>query len=303
MNSVTGLISGTPLVPTPATPYTITATSPDGSTTTSLNITVIDIAPSALTYSSNPATYRIDQAITLNTPTNSGGAVVSYEVSPALPAGLALNTTTGIISGTPTALSTSSNYTITATNTGGSTTAQLNIAVEEGGYRNPAFITINDLASASPYPSAIVVPTTAGTITKVTVTIYGLTHDRQNDLDILLVGPLGQKVLLMSDVGGGASVANVNLTFDDAAGVFLPTGAVPITTGTYKPTEGGAASDAFSEPAPAAPYGSTLSVFNGTNPEGTWSLYVMDDRAINTGSISGGWRLSLQTTAPPVAAP
>lgn len=303
MNSVTGLISGTPLVPTPATPYTITATNPDGSTTSSLNITVIDIAPSALTYSSNPATYRIDQAITLNTPTNSGGAVVSYAVSPALPAGLALNTTTGIISGTPTALSTSSNYTITATNTGGSTTAQLNIAVEEGGYRNSALITINDLASASPYPSEIVVPATAGTITRVTVTIYGLTHARQNDLDILLVGPLGQKVLLMSDVGGGVSVANVNLTFDDAAAVFLPTGAVPITTGTYKPTDSGGNSDAFTTPAPAEPYGLTMSVFNGTIPTGTWSLYVMDDRATNTGSISGGWRLSLQTTAPIVAAP
>ncbi len=303
MNSITGLISGTPLAPAPATPYTITATNPDGSTTTSLNITVIDIAPSALTYSSNPATYRIDQAITLNAPTNSGGAVVSYAVTPALPAGLALNTTTGIISGTPTALSTSTNYTITATNTGGSTTAQLNIAVEEGGYRNPALITINDNAAASPYPSAIAVPATAGTVTRVTVTIYGLTHARQNDLDILLVGPLGQKVLLMSDVGESASVANVNLTFDDAAGVFLPTSAVSITTGTYKPTEGGTASDTFSADAPAPPYSSTLAAFNGTIPTGTWSLYVMDDRASNIGSISGGWRLSLQTTAPIVAAP
>jgi uncharacterized repeat protein (TIGR01451 family) len=303
MNSITGLISGTPLAPTPATPYTITATNPDGSSTTSLSITVIDIAPSALTYSSNPATYRIEQEITSNVPTNSGGAVVSYGVTPALPAGLALSTTTGIISGTPTALSTSANYTITATNTGGSTTAQLNIAVEEGGYRNSDLITINDNAAASPYPSAIAVQTTTATITKVTVTIYGLTHARQNDLDILLVGPLGQKVLLMSDVGGSASVANVNLTFDDAAGVFLPTGAVLITTGTYKPTEGGTASDTFSAPAPAAPYDLNLAVFNGTNPTGTWSLYVMDDRGINTGSISGGWRLSLQTTAPPVAAP
>jgi subtilisin-like proprotein convertase family protein len=303
MNSITGLISGTPLAPTPATTYTITATNPDGSTTTSLNITVIDIAPSALTYSSNPATYRIDQAITLNTPTNSGGAVVSYAVTPALPTGLSLSTTTGMISGTPTALSTSANYTITATNTGGSTTAQLNIAVEEGGYRNSAVITINDNAAASPYPSAIVVPATAGTVTRVTVTIYGLTHARQNDLDILLVGPQGQKVLLMSDVGGGVSVANVNLTFDDAAAVFLPTSAVSITTGTYKPTDSGATSDTFSAPAPAAPYDVTLSVFNGTNPAGSWSLYVMDDRGLNTGSISGGWRLSLQTTAPPVAAP
>jgi len=302
INSITGLISGTPLAPTPATPYTITATNPDGSTTTSLNITVIDVAPSALTYSSNPATYRIEQEITLNAPTNSGGAVVSYAISPALPTGLTLNTTTGIISGTPTALSTSTNYTITATNTGGSTTAQLNIAVEEGGYRNSDLITINDNAAASPYPSTIAVPTTAGTITKVTVTIYGLTHARQNDLDILLVGPLGQKVLLMSDVGAGASVANVNLTFDDAAATSLTTDAVPITTGTYKPSNNGTP-DTFTLPAPAEPYGSTLSVFNGTNPAGTWSLYVMDDRAINTGSISGGWRLSLQTTAPPVAAP
>jgi subtilisin-like proprotein convertase family protein len=302
MNSITGLISGTPLAPTPATPYTITATNPDGSTTTSLNITVIDIAPSALTYSSNPATYRIDQAITLNAPTNSGGAVVSYAVTPALPAGLSLSTTTGIISGTPTALSTSANYTITATNTGGSTTAQLNIAVEEGGYRNTALITINDNAAASPYPSAIVVPATAGTITKVTVTIYGLTHARQSNLDILLVGPLGQTVLLMSDVGAGASVENANLTFDDAAAVSLTTDPVPITTGTYKPSNA-VNPDSFTTPAPLGPYGSTLSVFNGTIPTGTWSLYVMDDQEKNTGSISGGWRLSLQTTAPPVAAP
>jgi len=298
LNSTTGVISGTPTAVAATANYTITATNTDGSTPTLLNITVIDIAPSALTYSSNPATYSKGQAITLNAPTNSGGAVVSYAVSPPLPVGLTLDTTTGIISGTPTALSDTAAYTITATNTGGSTTAQLNIAVEEG-FHNPASITINDLAAASPYPSAIVVPSTAGTITKVTVTIYGLTHARQNDLDILLVGPLGQKVLLMSDVGGGVSVANVSLTFDDAAAIFLPTGAVSITTGTYKPTDSGTASDTFSASAPAAPYGSTLSVFNETNPAGTWSLYVMDDRASNTGSISGGWRLSLEITAPP----
>jgi hypothetical protein len=68
-------------------------------------------------------------AITNNMPTSSGGAVVSYSVSPALPAGLTLNTSTGIISGTPTTLTEASNYTITATNTGGSTTASLSIAV------------------------------------------------------------------------------------------------------------------------------------------------------------------------------
>ncbi|MBJ7391562.1 MAG: putative Ig domain-containing protein, partial [Chthoniobacterales bacterium] len=86
-------------------------------------------APSSLSYSSNPATYTKDAVIPDNTPTSSGGAVVSYAVSPALPAGLTLNTSTGVISGTPTTLATAANYTVTAANTGGSTTAALNLAV------------------------------------------------------------------------------------------------------------------------------------------------------------------------------
>jgi hypothetical protein len=129
LNTSSGIISGTPTTPTAAANYTITATNTGGSTTASVSIAVNDIAPSALSYSSNPATYAKDTAITDNMPTSSGGAVVSYSVSPALPAGLTLNTSTGIISGTPTTLTEASNYTITATNTGGSTTASLSIAV------------------------------------------------------------------------------------------------------------------------------------------------------------------------------
>jgi hypothetical protein len=57
------------------------------------------------------------------------GTVSSYAVSPALPAGLALNTTTGVISGTPTAAQDSANYTITATNIAGSTTFVVAITI------------------------------------------------------------------------------------------------------------------------------------------------------------------------------
>ena len=300
MNSTTGVISGTPTAVTPTATYTITATNTDGSTTTSLNLTVNDIAPSALTYTQNSAIYPKGQAITPNTPTSSGGTVVSYAVSPPLPAGLLLDTATGIISGTPSVAGpTATAHTVTATNTGGSTATTLSILVEETNV-NSTSITINDLAAASPYPSAIVVSPTGGTITKVTATIYGLTHTQQNDVDILLVGPAGQQVLLMSDVGGNADAVDADLTFDDDASASLTTDAVAIPTGTYKPSNAGT-TDVFSSPAPVGPYDLTLSVFNGTNPTGTWSLYVMDDRANNTGSISGGWRLSLEITAPPAA--
>jgi len=64
---------------------------------------VIAVPPSGLTYATNPATYVVGVPISSNTPSSGGGAVVSYGVAPPLPAGLNLNTTTGVISGTPTA--------------------------------------------------------------------------------------------------------------------------------------------------------------------------------------------------------
>lgn len=87
------------------------------------------VAPSALTYSSNSANYIMGMAIASNTPASSGGAVIAYSITPSLPAGLTLDFTTGVISGTPTALTPAANYTVTATNSGGSTTAVINLGV------------------------------------------------------------------------------------------------------------------------------------------------------------------------------
>lgn len=54
--------------------------------------------------------------------------MTAYSVSPALPAGLILNPATGVISGTPATVTPPTSYTITAANSGGSTTATLSIA-------------------------------------------------------------------------------------------------------------------------------------------------------------------------------
>ena len=62
-------------------------------------------------------------------PTSSGGAVSSYSIDITLPAGISLNTSSGVISGTPTATSTQTTYTITASNSAGSTTATVVIEV------------------------------------------------------------------------------------------------------------------------------------------------------------------------------
>jgi DNA-binding beta-propeller fold protein YncE len=129
LNSATGVISGTPTAVAAGASYVVTASGSSGNATSSLSITVNDAAPTSLSYAIGSAAYTIGVPITTNDPTNSGGTVISYSVSPAIPGGLSLSTTTGIIGGDPTAVTAAANYTVTATNSGGSTTATLTIAV------------------------------------------------------------------------------------------------------------------------------------------------------------------------------
>jgi uncharacterized repeat protein (TIGR01451 family) len=94
-------------------------------------VTINDVAPANLIYLTNPVVYTKGVAITANSPSSTGGAVVSYSINPAVPAGLNFNSVTGVISGTPNVVSATTSYTVTATNSGGSTTANLNITVND----------------------------------------------------------------------------------------------------------------------------------------------------------------------------
>jgi hypothetical protein len=128
-NTSTGVITGTPSVVSALANYTVTASNDGGSDQVQLTFTVNDIAPSSLSYASSPMSLIKDAAISAKSPTVSGGAVTSWSVSPSLPAGLSLNGSTGVITGTPTVASSQSSYTVTASNSGGSTTASIQIAV------------------------------------------------------------------------------------------------------------------------------------------------------------------------------
>ena len=162
-------------------------------------------------------------------------------------------------------------------------------------FANLASIIIPDHGTASPYPSTMPVSGLSGVVGKVTVTLNGLTHGFPDDIDIILVSPSGQKVVLMSDTGGGHSITNVNLTFDDSAASGLPDTAL-IVSGTYKPTDF-ESGDNFAPPAPAGAVSTFLSAFNGSTPNGNWSLYVVDDATGDSGRISS-WSLSITTINP-----
>ena len=130
-------------------------------------------------------------------------------------------------------------------------------------------------------------------MTKATVTLTNLNHTWPSDIDALLVSPSGQKSYLMAKCGSGYALNNVTLTFDDAAASSLPYSS-QIVSGTYRPTSYAVATPPFPPGlTPSQPYSTNLSVFNGNNPNGAWSLYVIDDTPGNSGAISGGWSLNL----------
>ncbi|WP_229052965.1 putative Ig domain-containing protein [Aeromicrobium sp. Leaf350] len=126
MDTTTGVVTGTPTTAQASTAYTITGTSGSVSATSVLTVAVAPvIAPSTQTVSAS-----LGEAITPTSVTPTGfPGTVTYSVSPALPAGLSISSSTGAISGTPTAAQAASDYTVTATDGTFSATAAVSIAV------------------------------------------------------------------------------------------------------------------------------------------------------------------------------
>jgi subtilisin-like proprotein convertase family protein len=186
-------------------------------------------------------------------------------------------------------------------------------AAAAASFTNATPIAINDNGAASPYPSAITPAGLLGTVTKVTVSLNGVTHAFLGDIDALLVGPNGSAVVLMSDSCSTQQGSSITFTFDDAATDAIPGGVCAIVP-SYRPFNNladslgfgcGTDPDVFPAPAPAGPLSGgyptgpqTLSVFNGMTAAvamGAWNLYVADDCQDFTGAINGGWTLDITT--------
>jgi subtilisin-like proprotein convertase family protein len=121
--------------------------------------------------------------------------------------------------------------------------------------------------------SSIVVAST-GPVSDVNVTI-NITHTFDADLDIFLIGPNGTRVELTTD-NGSSGHDFVNTVFDDQAATSITLGTAPFT-GSFKP-EG------------------LLSTLNGIPANGTWTLEVTDDAAVDIGTLNS-WSLTITNPA------
>ena len=169
-------------------------------------------------------------------------------------------------------------------------------------FTNPTPIIINTPGVASPYPSDISVTGLHGFITSVRVTLNGLSHQYAEDVGIVLQSPTGAALLIQD--GAGYGINNITYTLADDGVERLP-GQEPWPPGIYKPTAY-YRDDSFPAPGPGTVYGNPgpiaggtatfASTFNGTAPNGTWRLFVVDFLDPDGGFINGGWSLEITAT-------
>lgn len=171
---------------------------------------------------------------------------------------------------------------------------------------------------ANAYPSSISVSGIQGTVTDVNVTLLGMVVS--DDADIVVRGPNGEQVLLISDACRSGTSQRGNWIFDQSAPGFIsrpgPCSPSFPTQQSFLPSnylpQPGDPMDNGVEPddlslapgGPAPPYVNNLAALAGGSPNGSWDLFALDDNSLDGVGfeIDSGWALTLEvdpTVEPP----
>lgn len=167
-------------------------------------------------------------------------------------------------------------------------------------FSNPVKIQVDGTTNASLYPSTITVSGMPAALTGLRIGLNELIG-LQADFDILLEGPDGTRVVLLSDVSAALTFALYDIDFDLEAERAWP--GDMISDSLFLPSNVEDLPDNWPAPGPGdwqQPFPS-LAAFEGKNPNGVWKLYVVDDTpAPYQLSVNKGWdlRLTAGTSTP-----
>jgi Ca2+-binding RTX toxin-like protein len=133
------------------------------------------------------------------------------------------------------------------------------------------------IADYSIITSTLNVSGLSGNITDVNV-LVNISHTWNSDLRVFLLNPLGTQVELFSEVGI-AGQGFLNTLLDDESSTSITSGSGTFT-GTFRPQ-------------------GNLATFDGTAPNGSWKLKIIDDAEGDTGTLNS-WAVNVnETTLPP----
>ncbi len=107
-----------------------------------------------------------------------------------------------------------------------------------------------------------------------------ITHNRGGDIDLFLTSPSGRRIDLVTDIGGNNVDLYKGTTFDDSAPLTIGDATIPTSPAPFTAV---------------VPEGA-LGAFIGEDPNGTWTLTVVDDTGGVTGKLDS-WQLHITTPA------
>lgn len=129
----TGAIYGTPSESIRETRFEVKASNDAGAATGALWLLVLDLPPESLNYAAARLSCVVHRTCALAGPSNAGGKIDVYSIAPVLPAGLALDPSTGSITGSASEVSSLKTYTVTGENNAGVTTTGIEVVVSDVG--------------------------------------------------------------------------------------------------------------------------------------------------------------------------
>ena len=307
---------------TTATPPPPPPPEPEPSPTPSSSAAPSPSAP-AFTLSSSTEDVTVNTAATGFTITSTGGVIASFAISPAAPAGMSFNTSTGAFSGTPTATQSATTYTITATNATGSATQTFSFTVSAavisvaaiGGVTAPVkdATPVTTVTAANGYTGTVTwsgSPTTFAAVTTYTATItltaddgYTITGVSENFFTV------AGATSVTHSANSGVITAVFPATAPSAPAFTLSSSTEDVTVNTaatgftITSTGGVIASFAISPAAPAGmSFNTSTGAFSGT-PTATQSATTYTITATNaTGSATQTFSFTVSAAVISVAA-
>lgn len=147
------------------------------------------------------------------------------------------------------------------------------------------------IGPAAPYPSVKFVSGLTGNVTRIRVNLLGFIHANQSDVNMLLVGPNNQMIVLICKCGGNNPLPQTDIILDSNSVTALPQ-LTTMLAGSFKPTSYG--TPAFLPPAPQSGYASDFAILIGqpaSQVNGSWSLWIQDVVSLDVGGVNNGWSL------------
>lgn len=326
INKQNGKIDGVPNVNNISKDYTITAINNLGSINTTITISVVDEPPQSFQYNTENNLIINNQVSIDRINSNVGIGARSYSINPIdLPIGLSFDITNGVISGTPTTITNRTQYTVTAINSGGTSSTTL-------------YITVNNVApnisvSSTPYIytkgtviQSLNVSNSGGLIESFTITEVGsvsqtkslpsgLTANLANGIITISGTPdqtsgFGQEISYQINAINivGTSSATIKIIVNDIAPTisyssnpYIVTRASTINpiSPTVSVNGGTPTSYSISSVSPGIPLPAGLSfntitgIISGTVTSTSYGTFTYDIMATNTGGNSTPVRISI----------